>query len=280
MINNRQAGRRRGRGGQQRPQGGRPEQGNRIDNRARGNASQLLEKYRNLASDAQRQGDRVTTEYYLQFADHYFRVLSESRPRAEDQPQRRQRDDFDDDADGDMMEDVRAEGARDDDRERGRFDREQRGDRDQRQDRERPERDGRSDRGDREDRADRDGRPQREPRADAGFEPRRERRARAPEMTDEQQPVATDAEAGETAGAEAVERPRRGRRPRQREEAVEQQADQDASGAGDPLGFADRLPPAIAPVPAAADGEEAAAPRRRTRRPRAEANDDGSIAAA
>ena len=58
MINNRQqSGRRRGRGGQ-RPQGspGRPEQGNRIDNRARGNASQLLEKYKTLARDAQTQG--------------------------------------------------------------------------------------------------------------------------------------------------------------------------------------------------------------------------------
>ena len=92
MIDNRQNGRRRGRGGQ-RPQGnpGRPGGGggNRIDNRARGNAQQLHEKYKNLARDSQMAGDRVTTEYYLQFADHYFRVLSESRARFEDQrPQR------------------------------------------------------------------------------------------------------------------------------------------------------------------------------------------------
>lgn len=96
-MNNRQAGRRRGRGGQQR-QGGNPNQGsgNRIDNRARGNAAQLLEKYKNLARDAQMQGDRVNTEYYLQFADHYFRVLSETRSRFEEQnQQRRQRDDVD-----------------------------------------------------------------------------------------------------------------------------------------------------------------------------------------
>ena len=33
----------------------------------------------------QTQGDRVMTEYYLQFADHYFRVLSESRARFEEQ---------------------------------------------------------------------------------------------------------------------------------------------------------------------------------------------------
>ena len=103
MINNRQAGRRRGRGGGnnggQRPGGnpGRPDNGNRIDNRARGNANQLYEKYKNLAAEAQRQGDRVNTEYYWQFADHYFRVLSESRSRFEEQNQRRQREESRDD---------------------------------------------------------------------------------------------------------------------------------------------------------------------------------------
>ncbi|WP_353203643.1 DUF4167 domain-containing protein [Sphingomonas sp.] len=88
MINNRQAGRRRGRGGQQqRSSGGNPgrqDSGNRIDNRARGNAAQLLEKYKTLARDAQMQGDRVNVEYYLQFADHYFRVLAETRARFEE----------------------------------------------------------------------------------------------------------------------------------------------------------------------------------------------------
>src|SRR6195952_4644649 len=85
INNNRQAGRRRGRGGQR--QGGNPNagNGNRIDNRARGNAAQLLEKYKALASDAQRQGDRGNAEYYLQFADHYFRVLAENRNRFEEQ---------------------------------------------------------------------------------------------------------------------------------------------------------------------------------------------------
>ncbi len=107
-MNNRQAGRRRGRGGQR--QGGnpgRPDNGNRIDNRARGNAAQLLEKYKNLAQDSQRSGDRVSTEYYLQFADHYFRVLAESRSRQEDGQPRRNRDD-EDDAEG--VEDFGFEG--------------------------------------------------------------------------------------------------------------------------------------------------------------------------
>jgi hypothetical protein len=101
LINNRQGGRRRGRGGQ-RPQGMAGNAGgNRQDNRQRGNAAQLLEKYKSLARDAQLAGDRVQTEYYLQFADHYFRVLEENRSRFEDQqPQRRRRDE-DEDAEGD-----------------------------------------------------------------------------------------------------------------------------------------------------------------------------------
>ncbi len=97
MINNRQqTGRRRGRGGQngQRPQNGRPELGNRIDNRARGNAPQLLEKYKTLARDAQQSGDRVLSEYYFQFADHYFRVLAESRARYEEANPNRPRQDY------------------------------------------------------------------------------------------------------------------------------------------------------------------------------------------
>lgn len=98
MLNNRQqSGRRRGRGGQrQQGSGGRGlEQGNRIDNRARGNAPQMLEKYKTLARDAQLAGDRVMTEYYLQFADHYFRVVAETRARFEEQ--RRQRGDWQED---------------------------------------------------------------------------------------------------------------------------------------------------------------------------------------
>jgi hypothetical protein len=72
--------------------GGSP--GNRQDNRQRGNAAQLLEKYKTLARDAQLAGDRVQTEYYLQYADHYFRVLEESRSRYEEQQaQRRPRRD-------------------------------------------------------------------------------------------------------------------------------------------------------------------------------------------
>ncbi len=125
--------------------GGQP--GNRQDNRQRGNAAQLLEKYKSMARDAQLAGDRVQTEYYLQFADHYFRVLSENRARFEEQNPRRQRDDEDEDeGDEELME----------------------GDDGGEERPERPERQERPDRGPRQDRGDRfnrERRPRREERA-------------------------------------------------------------------------------------------------------------------
>ena len=146
MINNRQGGRRRGRGGQGggRNLGGQP--GNRQDNRQRGNAAQLLEKYKSMARDSQLAGDRVQTEYYLQYADHYFRVLSESRSRFEEQNPRRQRDDDDSDDDhgGDEMAEAEAEASGDD--------REERNEREERFSR-RPDRPRRNDRDDRGNRA-------------------------------------------------------------------------------------------------------------------------------
>lgn len=143
MINNRQGGRRRGRGGQGggRNLGGQP--GNRQDNRQRGNAAQLLEKYKSMARDSQLAGDRVQTEYYLQFADHYFRVLGESRARFEDQSPRRQRDDdSDEDQDHGEEEMAEAEAEASDD---GRDERSERFNRPNRQ-----HRDDREDRGNRE----------------------------------------------------------------------------------------------------------------------------------
>jgi hypothetical protein len=148
LINNRQGGRRRGRGGQRGQNlGGQP--GNRQDNRQRGNAAQLLEKYKSMARDSQLAGDRVQTEYYLQYADHYFRVLSESRARFEDQNPRRTRDEeFDgDDGDEELVE-SEAEASGDERPDRNEQRRE-RGDRFGGRDRERrPARDNREARGD------------------------------------------------------------------------------------------------------------------------------------
>jgi hypothetical protein len=110
LLNNRQSNRRRGRGRGPQGNNGRQDNGSRIDNRARGNAPQLLEKYKNLAREAQLQGDRVLTEYYLQFADHYFRIVAENRARFEESRQPR-RDEWqgDDGFEGEASEDAQAE---------------------------------------------------------------------------------------------------------------------------------------------------------------------------
>ena len=149
MINNRQGGRRRGRGGQRGPNTGGGQPGNRTDNRQRGNAAQLLEKYKNMARDSQLAGDRVQTEYYLQYADHYHRVLGESRSRYEDQ--RPQRDDLDeDDGDEEMMDAAEEQSSRSDERP----ERTDRGERQNRRPRERRPRDNDEQSADGGDRAD------------------------------------------------------------------------------------------------------------------------------
>jgi hypothetical protein len=81
-LNNNRNNRRRGRGNRNQSGGG--NQLNRIDSRARGNAPQLLDKYKKLAQDAQHNGDRVQAEYYLQFADHYFRVIADNKARQDE----------------------------------------------------------------------------------------------------------------------------------------------------------------------------------------------------
>ena len=41
------------------------------------NASRLIEKYNNLAREALSSGDKILSESYYQFSDHYLRVLNE-----------------------------------------------------------------------------------------------------------------------------------------------------------------------------------------------------------
>ena len=45
--------------------------------RNKGNVSQQYNKYLKLAKEAFRSGDRVQSEYYYQFTDHYFRLMVE-----------------------------------------------------------------------------------------------------------------------------------------------------------------------------------------------------------
>ncbi len=48
-----------------------------FNNRNRGNVSQQYNKYLKLAKEASRSGDRIQSEYYYQFTDHYFRLMVE-----------------------------------------------------------------------------------------------------------------------------------------------------------------------------------------------------------
>lgn len=215
LINNRQGGRRRGRGGQRGQNLGGGQPGNRQDNRQRGNAAQLLEKYKSMARDAQLAGDRVQAEYYLQFADHYFRVLGENRSRFDEQNQRRPRDEEMDEQDGDEeLADAGEESSGEDREERGdRADggdrpfRNERNERFSRPNRQRPERFADDDRPDRAERQPRlnggddslpldvlppaIGRSEEEAPSIAEEEPRRpRRRARAPRATEGDDEVA------------------------------------------------------------------------------------------
>ena len=47
---------------------------NRINNQ---HASRLIEKYNNLAREALSGGDKILSESYYQFSDHYIRILNE-----------------------------------------------------------------------------------------------------------------------------------------------------------------------------------------------------------
>ncbi len=287
-MNNRQSGRRRGRNNNNSNNNNRPQSGgrggvdqaNRIDSRARGNGAQMIEKYRNLARDAQLAGDRVQTEYYLQFADHYFRVVSDFRIRQEeknaangqDRGQDRQREirgveDFDghDDSDLDMDADRDDNG----DSDRGeRNDRNDRGDRNDRSDRsDRPERSQREGRGNRDTRSDRDddnrGNRQQQDR------PRRDRdEARSEPRDSDSDDTNTNTNSVETVADEAPA-PRTNRRTPRRPRATEVDGNDDGGNAGIDTAV---LPPAIGRPERSADadadstGDEAPAKPRRARR--------------
>jgi hypothetical protein len=264
--NNNSNNRRRGRGNN-RQQGGGGQQTNRVDSRARGNAPQMLEKYRKLAHDAHLNGDRVQSEYYLQFADHYFRVIADTRIRQEEQRARRDdrweggegqpadtggEDDFSVESDFPSFDQPTYSTRRE---------REERGERVERPERiERPEQ---AERGERPERAERQ--PREEPRAvsEAGEEA---------VTADGQAPAANPYEPPENPFVRP-NRNNRGLRPRREDRQPRgEQAEQ-----GEPLGLdPSSLPPSIArdEAPVAAD-EPAAEAKPRRRAPRRKVVEEG-----
>ena len=251
MNNNRGNNRRRGRGNN-RPQGG-GQQLNRIDSRARGNAPQLLEKYRKLAQDAHLNGDRVQAEYYLQFADHYFRVIADTRLRQEEQRTRQTGG-----ASGDRWQDQDNDGEGDDAGEFGMdsdfpsYDRQ-------------PQYQGNREREQREPRENREPRESRDQR-----EPRREReREREPaEPTPVDFTPGVEGEPIEDAPAENPfvrdNRAARGLRPRTERRPRREQAE-DGPATFDPASLPPSLGPRAEAEAEAPAAEEAPAPRKRGR---------------
>ena len=52
------------------------ENGNVVEGRSKNQLMQSMDRYLNLAREAQSGGDRVTAEGFFQQADHYYRLLS------------------------------------------------------------------------------------------------------------------------------------------------------------------------------------------------------------
>lgn len=53
------------------------------EGKVRGTPQQIIDKYNQLARDAQLSGDRVATENFQQHAEHYLRLLSEAQKEAD-----------------------------------------------------------------------------------------------------------------------------------------------------------------------------------------------------
>jgi len=60
------------------------------DVKIRGSAQQVLDKYLQYARDAQTSGDRVTSEAYYQFAEHYQRIVAKQTDSKEKQRKERE----------------------------------------------------------------------------------------------------------------------------------------------------------------------------------------------
>ena len=53
----------------------------KIPGRNNHNASKLIEKYNNLAREALSNGDKILSENYFQYADHFLRVSLEDKEK-------------------------------------------------------------------------------------------------------------------------------------------------------------------------------------------------------
>jgi len=93
-----------------RPQGGGSDDPANVS-RTRRNATQNREKYQMMARDALSAGDRVLAEYYLQHADHYYRVLGALPPEEAPRPQFQQQPRYNNPQGEGQAQDVMHDGA-------------------------------------------------------------------------------------------------------------------------------------------------------------------------
>ena len=56
----------------------------KISGRNNHNASKLIEKYSNLAREALSSGDKILSENYYQYADHFLRISVEQKEKQKD----------------------------------------------------------------------------------------------------------------------------------------------------------------------------------------------------
>ena len=59
----------------------------RKNNRNNGNLEKLITKYNELAREALSNGDKILSENYYQYADHFLRISIEQKERQKDKSQ-------------------------------------------------------------------------------------------------------------------------------------------------------------------------------------------------
>jgi len=59
----------------------------RKNNRNNGNVEKLISKYNELAREALSNGDKILSENYYQYADHFLRISIEQKEKQKDKPQ-------------------------------------------------------------------------------------------------------------------------------------------------------------------------------------------------
>jgi len=111
-----------------------PQQGGNVVNRVfdssgpegkvRGTPAQVIEKYNQLARDAQLSNDRVAMESFQQHAEHYLRMLSEAQKEQDAKREEQEQANRERQAERDEQERVNRERQAERDRERAERDRE------------------------------------------------------------------------------------------------------------------------------------------------------------